>query len=270
MSSPIVAHRDRTAIRQAISHLPHALLIVAEPGLDGAGVAEQIARSAPSDVVRLTPQDGKSAISTEQIRDLTASLRTHSPTRRVIIIDPADTMTESAQNALLKNLEEPGAGTHFILISASTDQLLSTIRSRCQTLTLHRTSPTQDETLLLQAGLSAAERQQILFLAAGRPLLIKELAHNPQRLAAYQALAADAKLILSPPNPYDALVTALKYTSREDALMLIDILLNFIRFQLRSNPTDRQLHKLADRTVSTEAALRANGNIRLALTKLVV
>jgi DNA polymerase III subunit delta' len=50
---------------------------------------------------------------------------------KVILISPAEAMHPSASNALLKILEEPPQGTHFLLVSHSADRLLPTIRSRC-------------------------------------------------------------------------------------------------------------------------------------------
>lgn len=55
--------------------------------------------------------------------------------RRVIVIDAIDDVERpGAANALLKNLEEPPAGTIFLLISHSPGRLLPTIRSRCRQL----------------------------------------------------------------------------------------------------------------------------------------
>ncbi|MGL4404391.1 MAG: AAA family ATPase, partial [Notoacmeibacter sp.] len=51
---------------------------------------------------------------------------------RIIFIDPADDMNRNAANALLKNLEEPPAKTHYFLISHVSGRLLPTIRSRCR------------------------------------------------------------------------------------------------------------------------------------------
>lgn len=53
--------------------------------------------------------------------------------RGIIIID-AHKMSIEAQNAFLKNLEEPPYGVIFILISSQPDQLLTTIKSRCWTV----------------------------------------------------------------------------------------------------------------------------------------
>jgi DNA polymerase-3 subunit delta' len=52
--------------------------------------------------------------------------------RLVIVIDPADAMTDSAANALLKTLEEPPAGVYFFLVTSAPYKLPATIRSRCQ------------------------------------------------------------------------------------------------------------------------------------------
>lgn len=53
---------------------------------------------------------------------------------RFFIIDDADKMNDEASNALLKTLEEPPSTSHLFLITSRPDSLLSTIRSRCQTL----------------------------------------------------------------------------------------------------------------------------------------
>lgn len=51
---------------------------------------------------------------------------------RVVLLPQADKMTEAAANALLKNLEEPGANSFLLLQTAYEQQLLPTILSRCQ------------------------------------------------------------------------------------------------------------------------------------------
>ena len=56
--------------------------------------------------------------------------------RRVIVIDAAEDMERSAANAVLKHLEEPPAGTIFLLVSHAPGRLLPTIRSRCRLLRL--------------------------------------------------------------------------------------------------------------------------------------
>jgi DNA polymerase III delta prime subunit len=55
--------------------------------------------------------------------------------RRVFVLS-APSLTHEAQNALLKTLEEPPAGALFIIIVASPESLLPTLRSRTQSLSV--------------------------------------------------------------------------------------------------------------------------------------
>ncbi len=83
-------------------------------------------------------RENATAISIDAIRELERSVNL-SPvegSRSVIIIDGASTMTVDAANALLKTLEEPPPGVLFLLLTDEEESLLSTIRSRCQTLQL--------------------------------------------------------------------------------------------------------------------------------------
>jgi DNA polymerase-3 subunit delta' len=75
-------------------------------------------------------------IRVDQVRDLIGEIAgaPFEARRRVFVIDDAHTMNESAQNALLKSLEEPPPRSHVLLVSASPLALRQTIRSRCQTL----------------------------------------------------------------------------------------------------------------------------------------
>jgi DNA polymerase-3 subunit delta' len=84
------------------------------------------------------PEQGLArSIRVDQIRELDHFLgmkATYSD-RRVVMIDTADDLERpGASNALLKNLEEPPAGTTFLLISHAPGRLLPTIRSRCRML----------------------------------------------------------------------------------------------------------------------------------------
>lgn len=54
--------------------------------------------------------------------------------RKVFIVAEAERLSEAAQNALLKTLEEPPGDAVIILIAESRENLLPTIRSRCQAI----------------------------------------------------------------------------------------------------------------------------------------
>ena len=76
--------------------------------------------------------------SQEIIRKL--SLKTFEAEYKVMIIWMPELMHQSAANKLLKLLEEPPAGTVFILVSDKPDEILGTILSRAQQLKIPRLS----------------------------------------------------------------------------------------------------------------------------------
>ena len=82
-------------------------------------------------------------IKIDQIRELQAflSIGTHRGGARVILVRPAEAMNAATANALLKSLEEPPAGTVFLLVSSAPDRLLPTVRSRCQRVAVPAAAP---------------------------------------------------------------------------------------------------------------------------------
>ena len=75
------------------------------------------------------------SVKNEAISDLQEELKNKpqgQAGRHVVIIEDADSMTARAQNRLLKTLEEPQPGTVIMLLSENRENLLPTIRSRCQ------------------------------------------------------------------------------------------------------------------------------------------
>ncbi len=271
MSAPLLARQDEIVFHQYRENLPQALIVAGEDGLDREATVDSLAHAQPSEVITIVPEKDKKHISVEQIRALISSIRTHALRRRIIIIRLAEHMTEVAQNALLKALEEPSHDTIFLLESEEPSRLLPTILSRCQIFTLHRTSALQDNTLLKQSGLDQTSVQQIRFLAAGRPALIREFIKTPKKLSERRDIIKHAKILLGNASSYEALAAVYTYsTNRDQALKLIDVIVTLIRFQLTSHGPQPALTSLLERTERTEAALRANGNVKLALLQLTI
>src|SRR3954454_6976446 len=108
------------------------------PELDACGkstACARIMRGVHPDVLVIEPND-KGNIKIDPVRDAVdrAGYRPFEGRRRVTIINQADGLEISAQNALLKVLEEPPAGSVFLLVTALPDMLLPTVRSRCPQL----------------------------------------------------------------------------------------------------------------------------------------
>lgn len=85
--------------------------------------------------------------------------------RRVVVIDAIDDLERNAANALLKNLEEPPAGTIFLLISHAPGKLLPTIRSRCRLLRFEAMRE-PEVAQALRAALPDADEEEIATLVA--------------------------------------------------------------------------------------------------------
>lgn len=109
-------------------------------------------------------------ISIDQVRTLVlarAAFAPHEGRAKVFIIRRAEELSISAANALLKTLEEPGAKTHFILLSSQPEALLPTILSR--TLKV-RFAPLPDDLVcqLLEAqGIEKKRAKEVARLAGG-------------------------------------------------------------------------------------------------------
>jgi DNA polymerase-3 subunit delta' len=92
----------------------------------------RIERGIHPDVLVVEPGDSGN-IRIEQVREAIdrAGYRPFEGRRRVVIVDEADALMGSAQNALLKTLEEPPPSSVFVLVTSRPDMLLPTVRSRC-------------------------------------------------------------------------------------------------------------------------------------------
>lgn len=73
--------------------------------------------------------------------------------RKVAIVDDADTMNEAGANSFLKTLEEPPDRAVLFLIASNLDALLPTIRSRCQLVRFSPLEPSDIEAMLIEQGL---------------------------------------------------------------------------------------------------------------------
>lgn len=119
------------------------------------------------------PYQIKRNITVDQVRRMQQRLNTR-PTlgsRRAIIVDPADDMEKSASNALLKSLEEPPAGSYFLLVSHRPGRLLPTIRSRCRIVRFPTLSSADIDSVLRREVPDADEpaRAAAIAASAGSP-----------------------------------------------------------------------------------------------------
>jgi DNA polymerase-3 subunit delta' len=97
-------------------------------------VAERIARGTHPDLTWVTPS-GAAEMLVSDIEEPVVAAATRTPfesSRRVFVIEAAQTMNDQAANRMLKTLEEPASFVHLILLADRREDVLATIASRCQ------------------------------------------------------------------------------------------------------------------------------------------
>lgn len=165
--------------------LPHAVLLAGPVGVGKRAAAAWMAasrlgirpelalpqypfeRPLHADLRWIEPPEDKTNILIDQIRTLVGELQLTSYEGRgkVAVIEPANAMTTSAANSLLKTLEEPPGDTLLILIADRTGRLPATVFSRCQRIDF--ASPTEAEGLAWLDQLQPGSRWREALRAAG-------------------------------------------------------------------------------------------------------
>jgi DNA polymerase-3 subunit delta' len=144
--------------------------------------------------------DGSTRIRICQVRRLerVASLTPFQAPRRIFILDSADDLQREAANALLKTLEEPPASVLLLVLATDVDELLPTVRSRCQELAL-RPMPHADLVAALRErpGLDAPTAEELAAEAHGRYGLAVRLHTDPSLRMLHETAAADALRLAS-------------------------------------------------------------------------
>jgi DNA polymerase-3 subunit delta' len=110
-----------------------------------------------------------------------------------VLIYPIERLNLISANTLLKTLEEPPGQVRFVLGGSALDELLPTVRSRCQALRL----PTPDEgvaaewLLSCSPGLSAQDAKVLLAASGGQPLTARDRHQNGLDARIWSQLAQD-------------------------------------------------------------------------------
>ena len=139
---------------------------------------------------------------------------------RVVVIEDADRLTESAANALLKAIEEPGLRTVWLLCAPSATDVLPTIRSRTRSIVLRTPSTNAVAKLLEGEDINAtmanfAARASQGHIGRARHLALNEDARN--RRAAILKLSLLITDVASAFKAAQVLVDAAKLEAEEES-----------------------------------------------------
>jgi DNA polymerase-3 subunit delta' len=318
--SEIVGHQQQLeTLRQSLARnrLHHAWLFVGPEGVGKRKVALSLAMAVQCserigdfcgscihctqvrnghhpDIRLLEPLPGKKEISIQQVRELERELNFHpfSGRKKIAILDPATLMNVSAQNALLKTLEEPPRDSLLILISTGTGGLLPTLLSRCLRLSF---APLPVELvasfLVAQKGIKREEAGILAAMTMGS--LGKATSLQIQDLLEKRKIWAEKLCSLSQANYKGGLIFAEELAgTREECLEFLEWLAGWYRDLLVYSATNslqgicnldleryikdqvrvydlEQILLLLAQAVEARARVQRNVNRRMALEQLL-
>lgn len=131
-------------------------------------------------ILRIKAIDNKIGI--DQIKGINKFIELKVPVdkdiNRIILIHNSDKMTIEAQNAFLKNLEEPPQRTLFILSTNNLNSLLSTIKSRC--IKIRIIKPSEDEIInhYTELGYKLEDIKKAINVSNSLPKLLYKILTN--------------------------------------------------------------------------------------------
>jgi hypothetical protein len=119
------------------------------------------------------------SIGIDTIRELKAKMTTvaggEKEVTRIAVIRQAERLTQQAQNALLKLIEEPVKNTVLILQVSDKSQLISTIQSRCQCIPVLQITEKQAKEYAETISMKAIEMNKAYLLSQGQAKLFMDL-----------------------------------------------------------------------------------------------
>lgn len=162
-------------------------------------VCLQTAQMQQPDLSIVQPETEGAALKVEQVRELqhALSLSPYEARYRVALLLDFQQANASAQNALLKTLEEAPARVILMLVATTPESLLPTITSRCEILRL-RPMPLERLAQALQERLrlEPPEAKLLAHLSGGRLGYATLMHQNPDILEQRQAWLEDLRNML--------------------------------------------------------------------------
>lgn len=140
---------------------PHVFLLNGPTGCGKTTIARIISSQLDCDPMDMKEINAANFRGIDTVREIIDSAKYYSMAggSRVWLIDEVHKMTNDAQNAFLKLLEDTPNHTYFILCTTEPDKLLPTVRGRCTTLQVKSLS--DNEMMKLLKGVTKAEGKKI-------------------------------------------------------------------------------------------------------------
>src|SRR3954454_4433703 len=165
-----------TGKRTAARALAAELLAAGEQ--DHAAARKRVLAGTHPDLTWVKPT-GAHVMRVSDVEEPVVSAATRTPfesSRRVFVLERADTMNDEVANRMLKTLEEPPEFVHLILLTDAIGQVLETVISRCQLVRFDALSPERIADALQSEGVEPGRAGACGRLALGNMTRARYLA----------------------------------------------------------------------------------------------
>ncbi len=193
---------------------------------------KQIEKMQQTDLTIVTPQEGSTTVKVDQIRALqhTLSLSPYEARFRIALLPDFQRATTSAQNALLKTLEEAPRKVILLVTADSAENLLPTIVSRCEVMRLRPVGlELLEDALETKWSLPTEDARLLAHLSSGRPGFAIKSFHDPDDFVLRMDWIEDL-IRLSTSNRRERFQYAEMYKSRESRAKAIQIFQAWLLF----------------------------------------
>lgn len=205
---------------------------------------ERIARNDFPDMLIVAP-DGQS-IKVDQIREIKKvfTQKGFESNKNLVIIQQSEKMTNQAANALLKFIEEPDGETYILFLTNNSNQIISTIQSRCQLVTLRKESKESIKKTLLQH----TTNEQVVYLISELMSTSEEaveLLENEWFNGSRETVKKWVDLILKK-HPMSFIYVQqhiIKLSKdKKEQLFILDMVLCLLKYEMLKDALDRPIH----------------------------
>ena len=211
-------------------------------------------------------------IKIEAIKDLQhwLSLSSYAENMKVAIIDEAQKLNKTAQNALLKTLEEARLNTVTILVSQDEKKILPTILSRCHKIKFGTVSNGE-----LQESSEEEIGKDVLFWSIGKPGIFKKLLESGTEMEFRQEVFREFKNIFSQ-NVLERMVLAetmsgdIEMTIKKLNLWLVIIRESIVSANFNEDFTVKKIELLEKIEKSLNLINQTNANAKMVLENLLI
>jgi DNA polymerase-3 subunit delta' len=237
-----------------------ALLCLNKESTDACGectVCKMAISGSLPDLLIVEPEEGSRDIKIDQIRLLSnfVNKSSHAGSGKVLILDKAHNLNNSAANALLKTLEEPTSTTFIFLVTDLPGALSATIRSRCQRLQFSIASTEKSSQWLLEQLSSESDNSALAVTFASKPLL----AFTEGSKGGVEGFSAMIHILSTLLNSTTELRPAVSQTSKIGELLSIGYLIEVSTILIKDLLTESEPRSASTEINGLSSRLRKSG-----------